>query len=195
MECIDRFDNEIEIDSLRETAVSYISEMNKEQLEKLLKTLNINNSEYQDEYSEESENENSDSSEFSEEESENEFSQCEEERLFEILENTIIYTAEEEDFPLNDIEPCNSCENKNLEDEHLDWDTVIWNYIFTLELSNDKTHVIIKNSDGITIKDFTTAIQIANKNEISSKSELTEVEYSFNNDTNTVYVNVKFDLN
>lgn len=215
MEYVDSFDKDIDIESLRETAVSYISEMNKEQLKKFLKTMNVQSKESKFEQSEESEEESkceqseeeSEESEESQESQEGfpiyesvdenyfdnkEYSQSEEERLFDILENTV-YTHDQEEFPINEIEECNSCENHNLDDENLDWNTIIWDYIFTLELSNNKTHVIIKNSYGITIQDFTKAIQIANKIEISSGLDLTLVEYSFNDDTNTVYVNTKFE--
>lgn len=211
MEYVDSFDKDIDIESLRETAVSYISEMNKEQLKKFLKTKE-SKCEQSEEESQESEEESQESLEEESQESQKEsqellpiydivdenfkidqeYSQSEEERLFDILENTV-YTHEQEEFPINEIEELHSCENHNLDDENLDWNTVIWNYIFTLELSNDKTHVIIKNSDGITIQDFTKAIQIANKIEISSGLDLTLVEYSFNEDTNTVYVNTKFE--
>lgn len=117
----------------------------------------------------------------------------EEDRLFEILDNTIyVALTGNDDFP-DCIEECNSCVNPNLNDDQLDWDTVIWDDIYKLELSNDKNFVIIENSNGITIKNLTRAINILYKGHLLAGANLDEVEYSFNDEINTVYVNVKFD--
>jgi len=117
----------------------------------------------------------------------------EEDRLFEILDNTIyVALSGDDEFP-DCIEECNSCVNPNLNTKHLDWNTIIWNDILRLELSNDKNFVIIENSNGITIKNLTRAINILYKCHILSGANMEEIEYSFDDDINTVYVNVKFD--